>query len=837
MTSVRSWAILLLAASIRQVNAKRFEMPEGACATIYHEQKWMDEDALHNWDYKIIVRPWTVFGKVSVKLHGIDMRVEHVYGAAGETGSDHVTVELNNHGNSGCEDCFEISGTGQPSGQPTLSCSGLLEEDELSTCPLGVAFNIISLNRPHDPGGGNNGAFTAQAKVKTWVEPTDMTLAFDAPLLISDVWNGEVKEGGVMSKSVTIRLKKSVGSWYGERKSCFGFSAAGMLSRLPRITCKISKPMPAPPPPSPPATPPGVPPYYSASQRACFLGGGATFVDAPDLDPIGGWMKPWQVAVKLDRWVVGTQIVLDFNGDRLVAHPLKILKVDPETAVRRESLTKHSVVLILAPSPVESFTVTGSGAVEGMRELNCCCDAPPPSPPSPPPPPILLSPAPPLPPPPPEPPMHPISPAPSPSPERDIIGRGRPSPPWSPPLPQAPPDGAWAKIDGTSSSNMTLAVAALVMLAGLAFVEVRHRQRRRKLQPLRALKKRMQAIGTARSSGFGDTMSSLPWSSKKEGLQAIPLEDPDEQHTGSKTASSGNRRGGMLILEDATPTGKAVKKKKQKTDDDGAPITKGEQGQDETPADGSNGGGDESSAGADSTSGPRLLIQLSDGFYQELRIQTTGVKSMADLQEAVGLVCGTDLQESEQMRLGDLIMQFVDSHGMARTVTEEVRPRTLLKAKELRLVSASAASDDPQPAAEVRIRGRQAAPLVPSGSEVATEEREAAAADATRLPNVPPLPSDSPLPSLPPLPVLSPPVSDTALMPIATEPSESGTRASNALVASMDEDELFSTSLGSARRAPPSIHQDSSCGWQSTSLASLRLQPAKQASTHTVDLD
>ena len=219
-----------------------------------------------------------------------------------------------------------------------MSCSGLLEEDELSTCALGVSFNIISMNRQGDESGDGttfiNGALNAQARIKTWVEPTDMTFVFDQALLISDVWNGEVIAGGVMQKSVTIRLKKQIGSWYGERKSCVGFSAAGMLGRLPKISCKVSKPMPGPPPPLPPMLPPGVPPYYTASQRACFLGGGATFTDAPDLDPVGGWMKPWTVSVVLERWIVGTQIVLDFSGERLVAHPLKILKVDPDDAVR-----------------------------------------------------------------------------------------------------------------------------------------------------------------------------------------------------------------------------------------------------------------------------------------------------------------------------------------------------------------------------------------------------------------------------------------------------------------------------------------------------------------------
>ena len=191
------------------------------------------------------------------------------------------------------------------------------QPSELSTCKLGVKFHIISLMRPGSDGGGGIGAFNAQAKVETWVEPTDITVTFDKPLVIKDPWNADILDGGVRQNFVKLRLKKQPGSWYGERKSAFGFSADGTLGKLPKIACTINNQMPTPPPPSPPTPPPEVPPFYTASQRACFLGGGATFTDAPDSDPVGGWMRPWTVSVKLERWVVGTQVVLDFSGPRL----------------------------------------------------------------------------------------------------------------------------------------------------------------------------------------------------------------------------------------------------------------------------------------------------------------------------------------------------------------------------------------------------------------------------------------------------------------------------------------------------------------------------------------
>ena len=161
------------------------------------------------------------------------------------------------------------------------------------------------------------GSFQAQAKVSTWVEPTDVTVHFDQPLIIKDVWNSEIIDGGVASKTVTLRMKKMPGSWYGERKSAFGFSADGDIARLPHVTCVPGNPLPTPPPPSPPRMPPASPPFFSASERACFLGGGAIFTDAPDQDPIIGWMRPWKVSVVLQRWIAGTRIVLDFQGQRL----------------------------------------------------------------------------------------------------------------------------------------------------------------------------------------------------------------------------------------------------------------------------------------------------------------------------------------------------------------------------------------------------------------------------------------------------------------------------------------------------------------------------------------
>ena len=63
MAARRAAAVLALALAAR---AKEFDMG-GQCAAVFKEQKWIAEDAdgvrSHQWDYKIIVSPWTVFGK------------------------------------------------------------------------------------------------------------------------------------------------------------------------------------------------------------------------------------------------------------------------------------------------------------------------------------------------------------------------------------------------------------------------------------------------------------------------------------------------------------------------------------------------------------------------------------------------------------------------------------------------------------------------------------------------------------------------------------------------------------------------------------------------------
>ena len=105
----------------------------GACAAVYHEQKWLNVDDVHNFDYKIMVEPWTPFAQVTVTLHGVGMHVDAIYGAHAASRfsfngwQSKFTVSLDAIGGAGCDHCFEIAGTGQPSASPSLSCKGLVE--------------------------------------------------------------------------------------------------------------------------------------------------------------------------------------------------------------------------------------------------------------------------------------------------------------------------------------------------------------------------------------------------------------------------------------------------------------------------------------------------------------------------------------------------------------------------------------------------------------------------------------------------------------------------------------------------------------------------------------
>ena len=475
------------------------------------------------------------------------------------------------------------------------------------------------------------------------------------------------------------------------------------------MTCVVGAALPTPPPPSPPYAPPAVPPYYTASQRACFLGGGAEFTHAPNLDPVSGWMHPWTVSVKLQRWIVGTQIVLDFLGPNLPTHPMKVLRVTPGDAVQRASMTKHSLVLVLLASPVASFEVTGSGAVEGMRELNCCCDAPPPLPPRPPPPPRNM----PLAPPPPPPSPCPHHPPPSPGVKAfEIVGRGKPSPPLMPPMPSMPPSTFVVKRD---KSTVTLGAAVLFVVMAIIALEVRRCRERRKQLPLRAIAARananalrLQNKSGGGSGGGGEGEGGGGKLRRLLGLaparEAVPQEDPDEKV---------NPAGGVGSTSMVVPTTFGGAKKVSAWPRAAGEANGGDSSGGPAVARGGSGRG----RGLKLQTGPLLRIQLTSGEYSQLPLETEHVSTMADLQEAVAEACERALPETEQEHLGELVMEMVDERGVASTVTERMPTKQLLSARELRLVAKSSAASAPPTAPRHAISVPPAAAAIPPLAE------------------------------------------------------------------------------------------------------------------------
>eukprot|EP00965_Chrysotila_dentata_P234169 6200020-Pleurochrysis_carterae.AAC.1 len=102
------------------------------------------------------------------------------------------------------------------------------------------------------------------------------------------------------------------------------------LIKMPKMMCKPVLPFPPPPPPSPPIPPPNPPPYLAMDETDCFLGGQAVFTVKPAKLP----GRTWSVLVSLQRWSPGVQLTIDFIGEQLRQHPLRIVQMMPLSAVK-----------------------------------------------------------------------------------------------------------------------------------------------------------------------------------------------------------------------------------------------------------------------------------------------------------------------------------------------------------------------------------------------------------------------------------------------------------------------------------------------------------------------
>ena len=206
-----------------------------------------------------------------------------------------------------------------------------------------------------------------------------------------------------------------------------------------------------------------------------------------------------------------------------------------------------------------------------------------------------------------------------------------------------PPDyGTW-KVD--DSGNITLLMAVVLSLVALVGAEVRRVQARRKQQlpALRVIaqqaKMKKQQAG---HGGLAGLMSKVPWGATpaRDGRLPVPLEDPDEGRHSAGAAAAGPRASATL------------------------------------------GGGK-----GGLRMGPDLVVQTYDGApLQRFSIDTGGVQTLQDLQDAVADACEQSLSEYDQLRVADLVMQCVDAGGVARTVTAKMKTKLLKQAQELRLV-------------------------------------------------------------------------------------------------------------------------------------------------------
>jgi len=385
----------------------------GKCAAVARSNVWNHEvrdvdpltgdeigpvrESQDMWDFRIKVEPWQVFGTVELDILGTDIVVEHVWAAnvlSMHESAQGVRVKIELDNTPQDDQQFDIDGTGSPSGDVAiLGCTGL--EPAVNDCKLGMKYSMLN---------SFEGVISSKITVDTWQEGAKISISFGTPIAISEVWGAQIIDYDVTSDDeeaelvtdAMFRLLPFNHHTPLDRRSSFGFDATPPFHKIPVISCIPSHPLPPPPPPSPPLPPPEPPPFFVTERADCFLGGRITFVTPPSDVP--GTL--WEVNVKMNHWKVGAQLTLDFFGEQLKKHPLRIKSIEPDGAVEQVTTTPHSTLVQLLDTPVREFNVHAYGMVEGLAKLACCCAAapsPPPPPPQPPPSPLPppLSPSPP----------------------------------------------------------------------------------------------------------------------------------------------------------------------------------------------------------------------------------------------------------------------------------------------------------------------------------------------------------------------------------------------------------------------------------------------------------
>eukprot|EP00966_Prymnesium_polylepis_P323934 7380061-Prymnesium_polylepis.1 len=153
--------VLRVACAIHPPPPPAFELG-GACAGVKTRETWKDDDDTHHWTYKIKVQPWTLFGRITVTLHGWGMQLDKTYYGYVETPGKQFDVLL--HPRAGPDDIFEIQGTGESYADPDVQCSGLqLPNATTPECALVPQFEIES-----DWESIQSGRFRAHVHMNLW---------------------------------------------------------------------------------------------------------------------------------------------------------------------------------------------------------------------------------------------------------------------------------------------------------------------------------------------------------------------------------------------------------------------------------------------------------------------------------------------------------------------------------------------------------------------------------------------------------------------------------------------------------------------------------------------
>ena len=722
-----------------------FEL-DGACAGIKQRETWKSATGEPHWSYRIKVQPWTVFGRVRVVLHGWDIKLTRNFSCAVDSPSGRdITAVL--HPKPGLDDTFQILGTGEPYADPDLSCENLLEDNAtVDECALGPQFAVES-----DWDSLQLGRFRASVKLNLWVLQTIITLDFGDGTTVSighDLSGARLTDGGDGSTSSAVvsllPLKHCLGMY--KDASCdnsFAFSAVvtPSLRALPRISCLLTRDMPAPPPPSPPNPPPTPPPGYVIDPNLCYLGGTSHYIVAPHKVAAQAALQTWVVAVHLNQWLAGLRVVLDFPGVMHAEHGLHVHSVYPAEVARLVSVTRHSAIVELLPTAARDFRFEALGDVDEVRVVCDIGDARPPPPPPPTPPTI-----------PPGDSDHGVnlqseSRSTSVTTDGTIVGqKDQPPPPLPPPPPPPPPP--------TESKPWGLIISVALLL----FVGYHAKEAQKDPKPymikmaeyIRAarisatktplgrkilMKVSMSSIG-AQIIAIEARYLGLPGSSSSSGIQMAPADSK------ALTVSAGGK------------LGKAKSKKKggRKQDDDdeeqveplvGQPTIDGfdddddDDDEEEDAADVENTRGGIGQLDMDeedsfdslppkrnalvtppaskpfkSSSGKSELIINAGGVTKRREIDLRSVSDMGDLQRLVADVCqklGTD------MSAGGLRMQYTDSRGQTLTVSRSTTIEGIRAAKTLLLVPKEASGSNSASAKKGGASGRSGRPSRLSG--------------------------------------------------------------------------------------------------------------------------